>query len=96
MGYEMMNSVDFAVFYSLRQEQHQDTIQLNCASDMPIESVIESNREEIKEFIVDKFQSFYDDAMSRGGASMNPDGIYIYDEINDASALSREHRQAVK
>ena len=46
--------------------------------------------------IVGKFQSSYDDAMSPGGASMNPDGIYIYDEIFDASAPSREHRQAVK
>lgn len=79
-----MNSIDFTVFYSLCQEQHQDTIQLSCTSDLPIESVIESNCEEIKDYIVDKFQSFYDDAMSQGRASMNPDGIYIYDKVYDA------------
>ena len=84
MGFETMRSVDFTVFYSFHREQHQDTIQLNCTSDMPTESVIEANCEDIKEFIVDKFQSFYDDAMSQGEASMNPDGIYIYDEVYDA------------
>lgn len=84
MGNETINRIDFTVFYSLRQEQHQDTIQLSCTSDMPIGSVIESNCEVIKEFIVDKFQSFFDDAMSQGGTSMNLNGIYIYDEVYDA------------
>lgn len=78
-----MNSKDYTVFYAFHGERHQDIIQLNYSPDMSIESVIESNCEKIKDFIVEKLQPFYDDAMSQGSASMNPDGIYIYDEIYD-------------
>ncbi len=84
MDYDIeMSSKDYTVFYAFPGARHQDIIQLNYSPDMSIESVIESNCEEIKDFIVEKFQSFYDDAMSQGGASMNPDGIYIYDDIYD-------------
>ena len=75
--------LDFTVSYSLREVRYQEIIRLNCTVDMPIEAVIESNKEDIKEFIVDKFQSFYEDAMSQGRVTMNPDGIYIYEDVYD-------------
>ena len=42
---------------------------------MTIETVIASNHEDIKEFIIDRFQSFYEEAMSQGMATMNPAGM---------------------
>ena len=76
-----MNSIGFTVFYSLRGEQHQDIIHLDCEEGMSLDAVIESNSLDIQDYIVDKFQDFYSDVMSQGGATMSPDGIYVYDDV---------------
>ena len=86
-----MNSIGFTVFYSLRGEQHQDIIHLDCEEGMSLDAVIESNSLDIQDYIVDKFQDFYSDVMSQGGATMNPDGIYIYDDVYDAIYNSAYH-----
>lgn len=79
-----MTELDFELLYSIRGNQHHGYFPLNCMEDATLNTVIDANYDDIKEFIIDRFQSVYEDVMSQGHASMNFNGIYIYDEVYDA------------
>ena len=87
------SSHPFEVRYSVYNEQHQTTIDIDLYDEQTLFDVLDSY---IDDFIRDHFQDVIADALAEGGASMNETGLYeIYEVASDVYLPAEDYLNSI-